>query len=417
VDARWRKIALAFVLAGALAGTAEVGSLAAQETTTSGTAGATTAGPAPATPPGVVLPEPVPEPAVSARAWALVDAKSGKLLAGRASAENLPTGSTSKIMTALTALEMVDSGEASLDQEVVVSERAAAFARPIYSNAGLQAGDVLSVRELLMGTLIPSGNDAATALAEYLGGGGEEGLERFVGRMNAEAREMGLEDSRFDNVTGLDGREHYSSARDLAKITLKAFSYPLFREIVATPEAVITTKDREVYLQTTNDLLFTYARATGVKTGTSPKAGPSLVASAAANDEAYVAVLLDAREDRFLAAIDLLEYGFVAYERPEIVVKGDRYARADVPYRRGERRDLIASRDVEGLVDDSSRVEREVRVMEELPGSARAGDRLGTVVARVDGEKVGESPLVARKGYDEASVWERVWYTVGGIFQ
>ncbi|MEW6636585.1 MAG: D-alanyl-D-alanine carboxypeptidase family protein [Actinomycetota bacterium] len=364
----------------------------------------------------VELPENISEPQVAARAWVLVDAKTGKVLLGEGASERLPTGSTSKIMTALTALRMVESGEARLDDEVTVSERAAFYARPIYSNAGLQTGDVLSVRELLMATLIPSGNDAATALAEHLGGGGEEGIERFVERMNHEARVLGLDDSRFENVTGLDGRGHRSSAGDLAKMALTGLSYPLFAEIVATPEAVIETPQREIYLQNTNDLLYSYARATGVKTGTSPAAGPSLVASAAANDEAYIAVILDAREDRFAAALRVLEHGFIAYERPEIVREGERYARVQVPYRRDERIALVAARDVEGTVDGGSRIEREVSVMEELPAEARPGTRLGEVVVRVDGERVGEAPLVAKRGYDQASVWERVWYTVGGIF-
>jgi D-alanyl-D-alanine carboxypeptidase len=312
---------------------------------------------------------------------------------------------------------MVESGEASLDDEVTVSEEAAFFAQPMYSNAGLQAGDVLSVRELLMATLIPSGNDAATALAHHLGGGGERGVERFVDRMSHEAREMGLEDTRLGNVTGLDGRNHRSSVRDLADMACEGLSYPLFAEAVSTLETTISTPEREIYLRSTNDLLVSYARATGVKTGTSPAAGPSLVASAAANDESYVAVLLGAEEDRFAGALRVLEHGFVAYERPEIVKEGERYARVEAPYRRDESIPLLAERDVEGLVDDDSKVSRETTVMEELPDSARRGAKLGEVVVTVDGERVGSSPLVAGRGYDEASVWERVWYTVEGVFE
>lgn len=357
----------------------------------------------------MVLPEPVPEPRIAARAWALTDQKSGRYLAGKDASKRLPIASTTKIMVALVALEKAD-----LDDEVEVSGKAASFARPIYSNVGLRAGDVLSVRELLMASLISSGDDAVYALAQHLGGGS---ADRFVEQMNREAEKLGLRDTHFRNPTGLDARGHYSSARDLATMTRFAFRYPLFREMVATPAAVISTQDREIYLENTNDLLFVYPPATGVKTGTTPAAGASLVASAAAGNESYIAVILDAREDRFDAAVRALEYGFAAYERPDLVRKGERYAAADVPYRRGETVDLIAGEDVEGLVDASSKVEREADVMEDLPDAARAGTRLGTVVVRVNGERVGESPLVARKGYDEATLWERVWYTVGGLFQ
>jgi serine-type D-Ala-D-Ala carboxypeptidase (penicillin-binding protein 5/6) len=358
-----------------------------------------------------------PAPEVTARAWALTDLGSGEYLAGENATQRLPMGSTDKIMVALVALEQVERDEVGLEDKVTVSEEAAAFATPLYSNVGLVAGDVLSVRELLAATLIPSGNDAAYALAEHLGGGGgEAGVDEFVEKMNERTRALGLEDTRFQNPTGLDARGQYSSARDLAAMAQAASVYPLFREMVATDYATITTQDREIELLSTNELLFTYPPATGVKTGTTPGAGPSLVASAAAEDEAYVSVVLDAREDRFVASIRALEHGFAAYDRRYPVAGGEKYAAVDVPYRRGERVGLVAKESIEVLVDGDPEVGREVRVFEELPGSAKRGTTLGEVVVSVDGERVGETPLVAREGYDAASLWERVWYTVGGIF-
>jgi D-alanyl-D-alanine carboxypeptidase (penicillin-binding protein 5/6) len=348
------------------------------------------------------------EPGVAARAWALTDVRSGEYLAGEDASERLPMASTTKIMVALVTLE-----EADLDEEVTVSEKAAAFATPAYSNVGLFAGDVLSVRELLKATLISSGDDAAYALAEHLGDGS---AKDFVAKMNREAGTLGLEDTHFENPVGFDARGHYSSARDLAQMARLAMGYPEFREIVGTPYASVTTLDREIPLTNTNNLLFTYPPATGVKTGTTPGAGPSLVASAAAENESYVSVILDSREDRFAASIRTLEYGFAAYDRVNLVIGGRKYTRADVPYRRGETVDVVAEENVDGLVDGNSRVEREARVFEDLPASARAGTQLGEVVVEVSGERVGESPLVARKGYEKASLWERVWYTVVGIF-
>jgi serine-type D-Ala-D-Ala carboxypeptidase (penicillin-binding protein 5/6) len=348
-------------------------------------------------------------PDVAARAWALTDVRSGEVLAGENASARLPMASTTKIMVALVALQ-----ETNLEKEATVSEQAAAFASLPYSNVGLVAGDTLSIRELLMATMISSGDDAAYALAEHLG---EGSAQRFVEEMNREAEAFGLEDTHFENPVGFDARGQYSSARDLARMTHLAMGYPEFREMVGTTYASITTRDREIPLTTTNDLLFTYPPATGVKTGTTPEAGPSLVASAAAEDESYVSVILDAREDRFGASIRALEHGFATYDRMDLVVEDERYARADVPYRRGETVDLVAEESVDGLVDGGSDVEREVRVLEDLPGSARPGTTLGEIVVRVDGEQVGESPLVARKGYDEASLWERVWYTVEGVWK
>jgi serine-type D-Ala-D-Ala carboxypeptidase (penicillin-binding protein 5/6) len=348
------------------------------------------------------------EPAVAARAWVLTDVRSGEYLAGEDASERLPMASTTKIMTALVALEETD-----LDEEVTVSQRAAAFATPAYSNVGLFAGDVLSVRELLKAALISSGDDAAYALAEHLGDGS---VRDFVAKMNREAETLGLENTHFENPVGFDARDQYSSARDLAEMARLAMGHPEFREMVATEYATITTQDREIPLANTNDLLFVYPPATGVKTGTTPRSGPSLVASAASGNESYISVILDAREDRFAASIRELEHGFAAYDRVNLVAEGKQYSEADLPYRRGETVDLVAKENVDGLVDGNSRVERGVKVFEDMPPSARPGTKLGAVVVRVDGEIVGESPLVARKGYEEASLWERVWYTVEGIF-
>jgi serine-type D-Ala-D-Ala carboxypeptidase (penicillin-binding protein 5/6) len=356
----------------------------------------------------VLAQEAAAEPEIAARAWVLTDIRSGEYLAGEDASARLPMASTTKIMVALVALE-----EADLEEEVAVSQEAAALANPPYSNVGLLPGDVLSVRELLMAAMISSGDDAAYALVEALG---EGSVDDFVERMNGEAEALGLEDTSFQNPIGLDVRDQYSSARDLAKITRLAMRYPEFQEMVATDYATITTQDREIPLANTDELLFIYPPATGVKTGMTPAAGPSLVTSAAADNESYVSMVLDAREDRFAASIRTLEHGFAAYDRVDLVLQGERYARLDVPYRRGKRVELVAKESVDGLVDGSSDVEREARVLEDLPGSARPGTKLGEVVVRVDGERVGESPLVGRKGYDEASLWERVWYTVGGIF-
>lgn len=348
-------------------------------------------------------------PELAASAWALTDVRSGEYLAGGNAEERLPMASTTKVMLALVALE-----DADLDEEVTVSEDAAAFATPAYSNVGLFPGDVLSVRELLMATLISSGDDAAYALAEHLGG--EGGVEGFVGRMNEEAAALGLQDTRFENPVGFDAEGHYSSARDLAEMTRLAMNHPEFREMVGTTHASITTQDREIPLANTNELLFTYAPATGVKTGTTPAAGPSLVASAASGDESYISVVLD-DVDRFNGSMRLLEYGFAAHDRRDLIVNGKLYARAGIPYRRGETVGLVAEESVAGLVDGGSNVEREVRVMGELPRSARPGTRLGEVVVEVDGEKVGETALVASEGYEKASLGERVWYTTSGLWK
>ena len=151
------------------------------------------------------------EPEVAARAWVLTDVRSGEYLAGEDASARLPMASTTEIMAALVTLE-----EADLEAEVTASQEAAAFANPAYSNVGLLPGDVLSVTELLMATMISSGDVAAYALVESLSDGGVDDL---VERMNEEANALGLEDTHFENPVGLDASGQYSSGRDLAEMT------------------------------------------------------------------------------------------------------------------------------------------------------------------------------------------------------
>lgn len=351
-------------------------------------------------------------PDIEAEAWALFDAESGLYLVGENPDEQLPMGSVTKIMTALVVLEEgVD-----LDAEVTISEEAESYVGTTYSNVGLILGERVTVRDLLVATLIPSGTDAAYALAEHAGGGS---VGNFVEMMNDQASAMGLEDTNFETPAGLDTTGNYSSARDLAAMTRVALQDPLFAEIVDTAETTISTQNREIEIVSTNELLKTYPPASGVKTGTTPQAGANLVASAEANDESYISVVIGAEdsEERFRASEALLEYGFTNYDREALVSGGEVYEELSLPYRPDETVELGAAEDVIGVVGADSEVERRVTTEEELPPSAAAGEELGEVEVLVDGQRVGESPLVAQEGYEEASLWDRIGYTAGGLLE
>jgi serine-type D-Ala-D-Ala carboxypeptidase (penicillin-binding protein 5/6) len=347
-------------------------------------------------------------PKLDAKSWVLVDTDTGIFLAGKNPDKRLPIASTTNVMTALVVLDRgVD-----LDEEVTVSNQAERFVGSVYSNVGLISGERLSVRELLQAALIPSGTDAVYALAEHLGGGGgKAGVENFVDEMNQKAKQMGLEDTHFEDPAGLDSPKHYSSARDMAEIARAAMGYAEFRDIVDTEEATISTQDRDIDLFTTNNLLYIYQPATGIKTGTSPQAGPSLIASAKEGDESYIAVLLDANGDqyRFSAAQNLLDYGFGDYEREALIREGKEYEKVGLPYRREETVGLVAAKDVPGLVGPGLEVERHVFV-KEVPPAAKAGQKLGTVEVFVNGERAGSSPLITKRGYKEASLWVKAQY-------
>jgi D-alanyl-D-alanine carboxypeptidase (penicillin-binding protein 5/6) len=347
-------------------------------------------------------------PRVRATAWVLIDADTGLYLAGKNPDERLPIASTTKTMVALLALEE----GANLDEEVAISERAERFVGSIYSNVGLIAGERLSVRELLVAALVPSATEAVYALAEHHG---EGRVDAFVEEMNREADSMGLKNTHFENPAGLDASGHYSSARDLATIARAAMENPTFADIVDTEEASITTQNREIEFFNTNNLLYAYEQADGVKTGTSPRAGPCLVASATVGGESYIVVVLDAagEEYRFEAARTAIEYGFDNYEREALAREGEVYEELALPFRREESVGLVAARDVPGPAGPGLEVERRVTARE-APPAAKAGQELGTVEVLVDGVSVGTSPLLTKRGYEEASLWQKVRYWSSG---
>jgi serine-type D-Ala-D-Ala carboxypeptidase (penicillin-binding protein 5/6) len=353
-------------------------------------------------------------PKLNAGSWTLIDADTGLYLAGKNPDEQVPIASTAKVMVALVAL---DEG-VNFDEQVTVSEEAASYAGSIYSYVGLYPYDRVSVRDLLTAALVPSGTDAVYALAEHLGDGS---VDEFVAKMNDKAKELGLENTHFETPAGIDARGDSSSATDLAKITREAIKHPEFREIVNMPEATISTQDREIDVVTTNLLVlpnsgYDYGPATGAKTGTSTQAGPCLVATAQSGDESYIAVVLDAAGDlqRFEAATTALEYGFGEYEREPLVERQEPYAELELPYRRGETVKLVAAKDVTALAGPGLEVVRS-KTTHEAPPSAKAGRKVGTVEVSVDGRSVGSSPLVVQKGYEEASIWQKVTYLAGGL--
>jgi D-alanyl-D-alanine carboxypeptidase (penicillin-binding protein 5/6) len=353
-------------------------------------------------------------PKLDAGSWALIDADTGLYLAGKDPDKRVPTASTTKIMLALVVLdEGVD-----MDEKVTVSEEAAKYAGSVYSNVGLYPYDQVSVKDLLTASLVPSGTDADYALAEYLGDGS---VDEFVDKMNDKAKEMGLKNTHFENPAGIDDPKNYSSARDLAKMAREAMKYPEFRKIIAEPEATISTQDRQIQIFNTNLLVvpnsgYDYGPATGVKTGTSPQAGPCLVASAESGDESYIVAILDAAGDtqRFDAARTALEYGFGKFENEPLVKQGDDFADLELPYRRDETVKLVAAKNVTALAGPGLTVAREA-THEEAPPSAHKGQQLGTVKVSVEGHNAGSSPLIAQQGYEAASLWQKTTYWAGGL--
>lgn len=220
--------------------------------------------------------------------------------------------SITKIMTALLALE-----NGRLEDLVTVSEEAAS---QIGSSMYLRAGDVYTLEDLLYGLMLNSGNDAAWAIAEHIGGT----ADAFSDMMNRRAREIGAINTQFRNPHGLTDPNHYTTAFDIALIARTCLRHPYFRRLVSTREKEVIDASGQVesILANTNRLLWIYSGADGVKTGTTEAAGQCLVASATRGDMKLLSVVL-ASEDRWADSAALLDYGFNNFRLLRLANAGD----------------------------------------------------------------------------------------------
>ena len=258
-------------------------------------------------------------PSNGAQAAALADVASGRILFSQRGDEPMKIASLTKIMTAIVAIE-----DGNLDDTVKVSKRAAGKEG---SSLYLKEGEAISLRDALYGLMLRSGNDAAMAIAEHVGGS----VEGFAFLMNKKAEELGLENSHFMNPHGLDEQGHYSSANDLAKLTVYALHNPEFKEIVKTEvRTAPNPNDSWDYKWVNkNKMLRLYEGADGVKTGYTKQALRTLVSSATRDGQQLVAVTLNDREDWDDHA-KLLDYGFASFPLARVVKQGDPLK--DYPY-------------------------------------------------------------------------------------
>lgn len=246
---------------------------------------------------------------VKAKSYVLMDVSNGKLLLGKNEHERLYPASVTKIMTLLLVIEKIDSGKLSLEDKVTASTAAAGKGG---SQIWLKEGETMTVDELLRATAIGSANDACTALAEHIAGS-EEG---FVKLMNAKANELGMKDTNFENCTGLDDdtENHLTSAYDIALMSRELLSHERIQNY--TTVWMDSLRSGATELVNTNKLVRFYKGTTGLKTGTTSKAGHCISASAMRKNLHLIAVVLGAENstDRFEGAKALLNYGFANYE-------------------------------------------------------------------------------------------------------
>lgn len=243
-------------------------------------------------------------PAISAAGAVLMNAETGEILFEKNADKKLYPASTTKIMTALVALEKLDELGLDLSCEIIVPIEAQGVEG---SSVYLKAGERITMEELLYGLMLQSGNDAAVAIASCVGGSGSEGVSNFVDMMNAKAAELGCSGSHFVNPHGLFDEVHYVTAKDMAVIAAAAMEREDFRRIASAEEWSGGAAGRRFVNK--NKTITQYDGATGIKIGFTKKSGRTLVASAKRGEAELIAVVLN-DGNWFNDAYALLDYGF-----------------------------------------------------------------------------------------------------------
>lgn len=336
----------------------------------------------------------------------LMEASTGKVLFEKNAHEQRPCASITKVMTLLLVMEALDEGRIHLEDMVSASEHASSMGG---SDIWLEPGETMSVDDLLKATVIVSANDAAVALAEYVSGS----EEAFVKRMNERAAELGMKDTVFKNCNGLDEDGHVTTAYDIALMSRALIQHEKIFDY--TQVWMDELRGGKTQLVNTNKLLKSYSGITGLKTGTTGKAGSCMAATAERDGMALVAVVLGcaSTEERFSSAASLLDAGFSGWALTAPSLSPD--ALAPVAVEKGMQSTVAVEADpLTGVVVPKGR-EGEVvceAVMEEsLTAPVEQGQAVGEVTCVFDGEVLARSQIRAVSSV-EALTFSSAWLSL-----
>ena len=335
----------------------------------------------------------------------LIERDTGKVLYEKNSNESLPPASMTKIMTMLLIMEALDEGKLSYDEKVRASEYAASMGG---SQIFLEAGEEMTVEELLKGIAIGSGNDASVAMAERIAGS----EEAFIDMMNKKAEELGLKDTKFQNTTGLPVEEHYSSAHDMAIMSKELLKYEDITKYTGKYEAYLREDtDNKFWLVNTNKLVRFYPGVDGLKTGFTREAMYCLTATAEKDGMRVIAVVFGAPtpKDRNAQVTKMLDYAFSQYKTHPMFERNHVMGSAKISKGKDKTLDVVTSEPISLLTKKGENIEdvsQKVTVHKDLKAPIKKGDPVGELVIEKNGEKLIQSPLVAKEDIDKASWWD-----------
>lgn len=333
----------------------------------------------------------VPAPQVDAVSWTLIDAKTGWVLTEKDANLQIAPASLTKIMTAYIAFEQIEKGQISLDDQVIISEKAWRMGG---SKMFIEVGKSVRLEDLLRGLIIQSGNDAAVAIAEYIAGS-EEG---FATLMNKTASDLGMSQSHFIDASGWPHPEHYTTASDLARLTEKMIeTHPQYYRIYSEQEFTYN----EITQANRNGLLYRDSSVDGVKTGHTDEAGYCLVGSAVKDNLRLIAVVTGAKSitAREEAVSALLRFGFANYHSKKLFDESDAVHNIDVLKGESDQVKLVAKQGIFALMASNNSSDKSPYVTEfegesYLVAPFDAGQEVGIAHVMLEQKIIGSYPLI-----------------------
>lgn len=329
----------------------------------------------------------------------LMEAETGKVLFEQNADEALPPASVTKIMTLLLVMEAIDSGKIGYDDMVTASAYACSMGG---SQIYLKEGEQMSVEDMLKSVVIASANDAAVALAEYVLGT----EEAFVARMNERAKELGMTSTTFENTNGLDdtSTNHLTSARDIAIMSRELLKHKKITEYSSI--WMDTIRNGEFGLTNTNRLVRFYKGATGLKTGSTSKAGFCISSSATRDGMTLICVIMGAesRDIRNAAAVALLDFGFANYT----VFEDEPKSLEKIKIKGGVETECeIITEGFSSVINKSNfgRIESVVELPEDLTAPIKKGEVIGKIIYKINGNSIGESQILANINVEKIDFW------------
>ncbi len=341
---------------------------------------------------------------VPGKSAVLMDIATGTVLFEQNAHERLAPASVTKVMTMLLIMEAIDSGKIGWNDTVTASEEAA---KKGGSQIYLKVGETMSVTDMLKSIAVSSANDCACAMAEHIAGS----EAAFVEKMNARARELGMQDTNFVNCTGLDdaenAKEHLTSAHDIAVMSRELMkNHPDIQKF--TTIWMDTVRNGAFGLANTNKLVRFYPGATGLKTGFTSGAGYCLSATARRDGMDLVAVVMGAEssKDRFAACKTMLDYGFANYS----LIRPDLTQNNQVPVKLGAQQTVQAApaEQPQFLIDKGQKdqVTTRIELEEQVTAPVSRGQRLGTLTIQAGEQVLAQIPMVAQTGVERLSWWD-----------